>query len=192
MKYLWIGAFFIVNLGCNSPADQSIQSDASSTIVVADSTAPIPRAMTELVSRYLQMKSIFPELTDTLTLKLHARQMIVWADSISRMSGTLPAPASDSIQIMSMAISDELNGLMEETDKKGIGLSFQLTGLQLYDLLRMTNYHTRKIYFFQSMAGGEGEANWLDDTPVSKHPFLETGVQVKAIDSLSVHDVILK
>jgi hypothetical protein len=184
MKYFWIGALLVVLAGCNSPADESIQSNATVTIVDADSSSPIPRAMTELLAGYLQMKSLFPELTDTLLLRQHTQQMIVWADSLHRLSGTVSPPLGDSLQIMSMAISDELKGLMEETDKKGIGLSFQLTGLQLYDLLRVMRYSNGKVYFFQSMAGGEGEAGWLDITSVSQHPFLESGVKEKAVDSI--------
>ncbi|MBU3715403.1 MAG: hypothetical protein FGM46_10745 [Ferruginibacter sp.] len=148
--------------------------------------------MTQLLSGYLQMKSFFPEVTDTLKVKMYAEQMILWADSLSRLSGTIPAPLSDSMQIITMGISDELKGLLEEKDKQGLSLSFQLTGLQLYDLLRIMAYNGRKIYLFQSLAGGEGEASWLDITPVSSHPFRESGEQVKAVDSISVTDVILK
>lgn len=192
MKYLWIGALLIALAGCNSHADQSIQKGTSVSFVATDSTAPIPGAMTQLLSGYLQMKSFFPEVTDTLKVKMYAEQMILWADSLSRLSGTIPAPLSDSMQIITMGISDELKGLLEEKDKQGLSLSFQLTGLQLYDLLRIMAYNGRKIYLFQSLAGGEGEASWLDITPVSSHPFRESGEQVKAVDSISVTDVILK
>ena len=184
MKYLWIGAFLIALAGCNSHTDQTIQKETSVSFVAADSTAPISKAMTELLSGYLQMKSFFPDITDTLKVKMHAEQMILWADSLSRLSGTIPAPLSDSMQIMSMGISDELKGLLEEREKNGIGLAFQLTGLQLYDLLRLVQYSKQKIYFFQSNAGGEGEASWLDITPFSSHPFRESGGQEKAVDSI--------
>ena len=186
MKYFCLGTILIVLLGCNTPSDRTIPADSLDQVAVSASSAPVTRIMTQLLSDYLQMKSFFADPTDTLQIKQHAQEMIVWADSLGHVSGTIPAPLGDSLQIMSMAISDELIGLLGEVDKKGMAASFQLTGLQLYDLLRAMQYRGRKIYLFQSFRGGEGEAGWLDITPVSTHPFLASGEQEKAIDSLPI------
>ena len=186
MKYLLIGAFLIVLSGCDSHSDQTSNSVSGVAPISANSSAPIPKALSGIVTSYLQMKNLFPSLSDTRQLKAYAGEMMVWADSLTNLAVTLPAPLNDSMHILSMAISDELKGLMEEGDRQGLSLSFQMTGLQLYDLLRMMAYSGRKIYLFQSLAGGEGEASWLDITPVSSHPFRESREQVKAVDSISV------
>ncbi|MFN5428762.1 MAG: hypothetical protein ACK46Z_08520, partial [Bacteroidota bacterium] len=85
---------------------------------------------------------------------------------------------------LSIGISDEIKGFMAETDPKGIALSFQLTGMQLYDLLRIVRYNGSRVYLFKTLAGGD-EAHWLDIVRNASHPFLLHPMgQETAIDSL--------
>jgi hypothetical protein len=59
-----------------------------------------------------------------------------------------------------------------------------LTGLQLYDLLRVLHFDGRRVYLFKSNVGGE-EANWLDVVRESSHPFLTNQMKREAaVDSL--------
>ena len=91
----------------------------------------------------------------------------------------------DSVGMMAQGISDELKGLIAENDPRGISISFQLTGLQFYELLRIMQFRGNRVYRFQIKEGEE--SNWLDINEISTSPFVEKDAKkIKAVDSLLI------
>ena len=184
MKYLIFLLFTATFFACVSNEPEEMASRSDKIEIRYDSTNRAGQALAGLLKGYLDIKRSFPGLQDTQQVHRLAIQMMGWADSLSRLSDSFPAPLRDSVQMLSIGISDEIKGFMAETDPKGIALSFQLTGMQLYDLLRIVRYNGIRVYLFQSIAGGE-EANWLDVVRNASHPFLLHPMgQETAIDSL--------
>lgn len=184
MKYLLRFGWGICLMACQTNPEPQPGSEIKNLVPAAVEAQPAEKLLSKMLGDYLLMKQSLEVASDTAQIRVWAKDMMKCTDSLTQLAASLPPPALDSTGIMAMAISDELNGMLAETDKKGIGLSFQLTGLQLYELLRMMQYKEKKVYLFRSTAGGE-EANWLDIYHSSQNPFLSgTMVKEKAIDSL--------
>jgi hypothetical protein len=184
MKYLIFLLFTATLLSCASNESGETAIGTDNIQIRYDSADPAGQALAGILQGYLEMKPFFPALQDTQQVHLLANQLMKWADSLSQLAEGFPVPISDSVQLLSIGISDELKGLVAETDPKGIALSFQLTGLQLYDLLRVLHFDGRRVYLFKSNVGGE-EANWLDVVRESSHPFLTNQMKREAaVDSL--------
>jgi hypothetical protein len=183
MKYLYLLLLFLSSLACESNSNHVTETIPAMPTVSADSNEAGQRLLSELLSDYLLMKSSFPALNDTQQVHVLAKQMINRSDSLIGLSVTMPVPMGDSVGMIAQGISDELKGLIAETEARGISLSFQLTGLQLYELLRIMQFRGNRVYRFQTTAGDE--ANWLDITAVSSSPFsTHASGQLKAMDSL--------
>lgn len=184
MKYLLLFGWGFCILACQTNLEPQPGSEIKNLVPASVDAQPVEKLLSKMLGDYLLMKQSLETASDTSQIRVWAKDMIKCSDSLTQLAASLPPPTLDSTGIMAMAISDELNGMLVETDKKGIGLSFQLTGLQLYELLRMMPYKEKKVYLFRSIAGVE-EANWLDIYPSSKNPFLSgTMVKENAIDSL--------
>ncbi len=184
MKYLLLIALGFCLMACPTTRETQPNSGLKNPVPANVGAEPAEKLLSKMLGDYLLMKQTLETAADTGLLRVWAKEMMVCTDSLSLLAVSLPPPALDSTGIMAMAISDEIRGMLAETDRKGIELSLQLTALQLYGLLRMMQFKEKKVYLFRSVAGEE-EANWLDIYPDSKNPFHSGSVvKEKAIDSL--------
>lgn len=155
----------------SSETGESTQTSASK--VVAGNSAQVSQQLaSQLLAQYLQMKSLFPQVQDTATLHGFAAQMKILADSLSAAASQLPSPINDSVATMSLSLSDELNALGNETDTHEIDMAFQVSGIELFQLLRWVNYSrvtVYKKYDANCLFGRGGE--WLDILRNGPHPF---------------------
>jgi hypothetical protein len=164
----WV--FFMA--ACSSPEPEQTNPAGATNVLAADSAQLSLKLASGLLDQYLQMKALFPNVQDTVRLHALAEQMIYRADSLVAAATQLPQPLNDSVASISISLSDELNGLRAETDAHEINMAFQLTGMELFQLLKWVNYQrvpVYKMYDANCLFGRGGE--WLDITRNSLHPF---------------------
>jgi hypothetical protein len=118
------------------------------------------------------MKRVIPVLQDSVQLRQLASEMILLTDSLHTAAAQLPEPLQDSVSSIAQAISDELTGLQAETDAHEIRMAFQLTGLEIFQLLKWVEYRRVSVYKLrdENSLYGRG-AEWLDIVRNSQNPY---------------------
>lgn len=126
----------------------------------------------KLLNKYLQLKALVSSVSDTTRLHQLCKEMIQSADSVTTLANTLPENIRDSVAGASMALSDELSGLSFETDFHEIQMAFQVSSLQLFELLKWCKLSGVTIYKCYDVEGISGKgAAWLDINKISTQPF---------------------
>jgi hypothetical protein len=170
-KGLFIFWFFAV-ASCGAPSSDNNSDHTGNSIIPADS-AQLPQVLaSQLFSQYLQMKTLLPVLQDSFQLRQLASEMILLTDSLQTAAAQLPEPIRDSVSSITQAISDELTGLQAETDTHEIRMAFQLTGLEIFQLLKWVEYRRVIVYKLrdENSLYGRG-AEWLDIIRNSQNPY---------------------
>ncbi|MEI8110887.1 MAG: hypothetical protein WCH59_07835 [Chitinophagia bacterium] len=126
----------------------------------------------KMLNQYLQLKGHVSSINDTNRLHILAKEMMRLADSATMLADNLPELIRDSVVTASMALSDELSGLSIETDLHEIQMAFQVSSLQLFELLKWMKLPGVKIYKFYDVEGISAKgATWLDITSGSVQPY---------------------
>ena len=157
---------------CGEPGSENISNPDGNSIIPADSAQLSQVLASRLFSQYLQMKRVIPVLQDSVQLRQLASEMILLTDSLHTAAAQLPAPLGDSVSTIAQAISDELKGLQAETDAHEIRMAFQLTGLEIFQLLKWVQYQRVSVYKLrdENSLYGRG-AEWLDIIRNSQNPY---------------------
>ena len=165
---LWV---FVV-ASCGAPTSNNIVNHTGKSIILADSAQLTQVFASKLLNQYLQMKTVLPILKDSATLRQLASEMILLTNSLHTAAAQLPEPLQDSVSSIAQAISDELTGLQAETDAHEIRMAFQLTGLEIFQLLKWVEYRRVSVYKLrdENSLYGRG-AEWLDIVRNSQNPY---------------------
>lgn len=187
-KVLFILWVFVV-AACGAPSSENISSPTENSIITADSAQLSQIIASRLFSQYLQMKTALPAWQDSAKLRHLASQMVLLTDSLQIAAAQLPVPVRDSVSSITQAISDELTGLQAETDAHEIKMAFQLTGLEIFQLLKWVEYRQVTVYKLrdENSLYGRG-AEWLDIVRNSKNPYEKNlgSREYQLIDSIKV------
>ena len=182
---LWVFAV----ASCGAPNSNNISDHTGNSIMPADSAQLSQVLASKLLNQYLKMKTALPVLQDSVQLRKLASEMILLTDSLQTAAAQLPEPIRDSVSSLTQAISDELKGLQAETDTHEIRMAFQLTGLEIFQLLKWVEYHRVKVYKLrdENSLYGRG-AEWLDIIRNSQNPYENNPgtQQYQLIDSIKV------
>jgi hypothetical protein len=165
---LWVFAL----ASCGEPGSENISNRTGNSIIPADSAQLSQVLASRLFSQYLQMKRVIPVLQDSVQLRQLTSEMILLTDSLQTAAAQLPEPIRDSVSSIVQAISDELSGLQAETDTHEIRMAFQLTGLEIFQLLKWVEYRRVNVYKLrdENSLYGRG-AEWLDIIRNSQNPY---------------------
>ena len=165
---LWVFAL----ASCGAPSSDNLSNQTGNSIIPADSAQLSQVLASRLLNQYLQMKTVIPDSQDSPQLRQRASEMILLTDSLHTAAAQLPEPVRDSVSSITQAISDELRGLQAETDTHEIRMAFQLTGLEIFQLLKWVEYRRVSVYKFrdENSLYGRG-AEWLDIIKNSQNPY---------------------
>jgi hypothetical protein len=187
-KGLFIFWLFAV-ASCGAPSSNNNSDDAGNSIIPADSAQLTQVLASQLFSQYLQMKTVLPVLQDSVQFRQLASEMILLSDSLNSSATQLPEPIRDSVSSITQAISDELKGLQAETDTHEIRMAFQLTGLEIFQLLKWVGFRRVNVYKLrdENSLYGRG-AEWLDIIRNSQNPYENSPgtQQYQLIDSIKI------
>jgi len=157
---------------CGAPSSENNSNHTGNSIIPADSAQLSQVLASRLLSQYLQMKTVLLVSQDSAQLRQLASEMILLTDSLHTAAAQLPEPIRDSVSSITQAISDELTGLQFETDTHEIRMAFQLTGLEIFQLLKWVEYRRVIVYKLrdENSLYGRG-AEWLDIIRNSQNPY---------------------
>jgi hypothetical protein len=182
---LWV---FVV-ASCQAPTSDNIANHTGKSIILTDSAQLTQVLASKLLNQYLQIKTVLPVLKDSASLRQLASEMILLTDSLQTAATQLPESIRDSVSSITQAISDELRGLQAETDTHEIRMAFQLTGLEIFQLLKWVEYRRVNVYKLrdENSLYGRG-AEWLDIIRNSQNPYENNPgtQQYQLIDSIKV------
>lgn len=163
--------------GCFLLGACEMQQDVNNTPVVnqVDAVSNASAFQTEaakLLNQYLQMKALVSSDSDSIRLHQLAKTMMQSADSLTTLSNHLPEPIRDSVAGASMALSDELSAVSIENDLHELQMAFQVSSLQLFELLKWIKLPGVTIYKYFDVEGIAAKgATWLDITRMSEQPY---------------------
>ncbi len=181
--------FVFALASCGEPGSENISNPAGNSIIPADSAELTQVLASQLFSQYLQMKTVLPVLQDSVQLRQLSSEMILLTDSLQTAATQLPEPIRDSVSSITQAISDELRGLQAETDTHEIRMAFQLTGLEIFQLLKWVGYRRVNVYKLRDENSlYRRGAEWLDIIRNSQNPYENNPgtQQYQLIDSIKV------
>ncbi|MCX6265111.1 MAG: hypothetical protein NTZ47_11325 [Bacteroidetes bacterium] len=174
---------------CGQSSSDNISNHTGNSIIPADSAQLSQVLASRILNQYLQIKNTLPVLQDSIKIRKLASEMILLTDSLQTAAAQLPEPIQDSVSSIVQAISDELTGLQAETDTYEIRMAFQLTGLEIFQLLKWVEYRRVSVYKFrdENSLYGRG-AEWLDIIRNSQNPYENnpSTQSYQVIDSIKV------
>lgn len=176
---LLVGACELQNSSKNNPTVNQVDSISGKNAFQLEGA--------KLLNKYLQVKALVSAVSDTTRLHQLCKEMMQSADSVTTLANTLPEPIRDSVASASMALSDELSGLLVETDLHEKQMAFQVSSLQLFELLKWCKLSGVTIYKCYDVEGISGKGGaWLDINKESKQPYDDNAANKKILitDSL--------
>ncbi len=131
------------------------------------------RSFGQLLEDYYSLKDDLVAEKDTAGINVSAKKLRRSVDSLHLAELKADSNIVSTAKTYTLGMSDEITGLLGETNIENKRKSFQILSDQLYDLVRTVQYSGSVIYHdFCPMAFNDQGAYWLSNSAGIRNPYI--------------------
>ncbi len=159
-------------LACNSSEVEKSKEPIKQNNIVSVNSEEFNTSFSLILKKYYQLKNTFIKEDVPIILKA-ASELKLAADSLKLNLLSIDSVLKNTAIFTTKNLSDEVVGLIGETNIENMRKSFQIITSDIYDLVRIVKYDKDVIYLQHCpMAFNNKGADWLSNVAEIENPYL--------------------
>ena len=188
MQKFLLFLFIIFSISCSSNnAENAITIEPQKVLGQSVNSETFNKFFSTFLNDYYKLKDAFVK-EDTAVINASAKQIQISVDSLKLNELKADSLIIKTAKLYVSNLSDELKGLVKETDINNKRKSFQIVTSDMYDIIRTVKFDREKVYLQHCpMAFKNTGADWLSNSNEIVNPYLpkmmiDCGVLKDSID----------
>ena len=188
MQKFLLFLFIIFSISCSSNnAENNKTVEPQKVLGQSVNSETFNKSFSTFLNDYYKLKDAFVK-EDTAVINASAKQIQISVDSLKLNELKADSLIIKTAKLYVSNLSDELKGLVKETDINNKRKSFQIVTSDMYDIIRTVKFDREKVYLQHCpMAFKNTGADWLSNSNEIVNPYLpkmmiDCGVLKDSID----------